>query len=179
MLELQHTHSSSVVFDKILSLFQSDFEYETVVDEVSMQRNLAETSTILHSAGSLIRYAIQIKLEDTSATFRDIEYINLLKKDYLFKEAKEIETYLWNNKFLLDILLEAHLQITNIFGRSSELYLELHRDYEEDFEELFIIIKAPFEPAQMLNLLDRLDDDWFLDITDKTQGKLNVTVESL
>ncbi len=105
--------------------------------------------------------------------------INLLKEVYFFKQTKEIETYLWNNRFLPDILFDAYEQIINIFGKNVELHLELHRDYEEEFEELFIVIKSMLKPTHMLDLLDKLDEEWFLDISNTTKGKLNITVESL
>jgi hypothetical protein len=98
---------------------------------------------------------------------------------YAFKQTKEIDSYLWNNKFMLDILFEAYVQIMNIFGKNIDLQLELHRDYEEDFEELFIVIKSFLKPNVMLALMDKLDDEWFLGAMDATRGKLNITVEPL
>jgi hypothetical protein len=166
---LQQAHNYSEFFNSFLVSERSATEYETsayiekggspaiFVYGIIPPRNLAETSTIL------------------SVT----DDIKLLKKVYVFREIKKIESYLWNNKFLIDILFDAHMQIVNIFRKSAELHLELHRDYEEDFEELFIVIKSPTEPTHMLDFLDRLDEEWFLDISDKTLGKLNITVESL
>lgn len=165
---LQQTHSSSVVSLKFLSEYKPvNTEYETSdyikkgVPPVSYviipPRNLAETSTILSTT----------------------EDIKLLKQVYVFNEIKEIEGYLRNNKFLIDILFETQPQIISIFGRDIELHLELHRDYEEDFEELFVVIKSSFPPAVARRMMDTLDEAWFLDILDKTQGKLCITEEPL
>jgi hypothetical protein len=127
------------------------------VGELKLKRNLAETSAILRFSGD----------------------INLLNDAYIFKQPKEIESYLWNNQFLLDILFEAYEQIIDIFGKNVELHLELHRDYEEDFEELFIVIKSSFSTAVAREMMDKLDETWFLDILDKTRGKLCITEEPL
>lgn len=80
---------------------------------------------------------------------------------------------------MIDILFETQTQIISIFGRDIELHLELHRDYEEDFEELFVVIKSSFPPAVARRMMDTLDEAWFLDILDKTQGKLCITEEPL
>lgn len=127
------------------------------VSELKLKRNMAETSAILRFSGD----------------------INLLSDAYIFKQPKEIESYLWNNQFLLDILFEAYEQIINIFGKNVELHLELHRDYEEDFEELFIVIKSSFSTAVARKMMDKLDEIWFLDILGKTRGKLCITEEPL
>lgn len=166
--KIQQIRSSSAVFPRL----PFDFEYETfretsnyikkerpsaAIEELKPQRNIVETSAILQAIGD----------------------IDLLKEVYLFQQTKEIKTYLWNNRFLLDILFEAYEQIINVFGKGIELNLELHRDYEEDFEELFIVIKSSLEPNVMLALMDKLDDEWFLGAMDSTKGKLNITVEPL
>ena len=164
MHQILQTDSSSTTFRK----FPINFEMETSyyikqsivsprVEKKESQRNLAETSTVLRIIGC----------------------IDLLKDVYLLKEAKQIESYLWRNSILLDFLCEAHTQIINIFGFESQLSLELHRDYEENFEELFIVIKSLAEPSRMIELLDKLDDEWFLNVSDNVHGKLNITVESL
>ena len=127
------------------------------VSELKLKRNMAETSAILRFSGD----------------------INLLSDAYIFKQPKEIESYLWNNQFLLDILFEAYEQIIDIFSKNVELHLELHRDYEEDFEELFIVIKSSFSTAVAREMMDKLDETWFLDVLDKTQGKLCITEEPL
>ncbi|MBI5208124.1 MAG: hypothetical protein HY934_10110 [Candidatus Firestonebacteria bacterium] len=117
--------------------------------------------------------------EGNSIFLKTFEDIKILKIQYSFKEEKEIEIFLDNNKFLIEILIEAKNKIINIFRQNVELLLELHKDYEEDFEELFIIIKAFYSPEEMITLANKLDEAWFLNRMDDTKGKLNITVESL
>lgn len=168
MPALQQIRSSSVVFPRL----PFEFEYEayretsnyikkelpsTAIEELKPQRNIVETSAILQEIGD----------------------IDLLKEVYFFQQTKEIKTYLWNNRFLLDILFEAYEQIINVFGKSIELHLDMHRDYEEDFEELFIVVKSAFPVSVARELMDKLDETWFLDTLGKTQGKLCITEEPL
>lgn len=166
MLTLQQIHSSSVVFPL-------DFEYENFIETSDYAKKEMPSITVSPAV------KLQRNIAETSAILQVIEDIKLLRDIYCFQKAKEIETYLWNNQFLLNILFEAYEQVINIFGKNIEFHLELHRDYEEDFEELFIVIKSSLEPNVMLALMDKLDDEWFLGAMDDTRGKLNITVEPL
>ncbi|MBT9159486.1 MAG: hypothetical protein AAGB97_01715 [Dehalococcoidia bacterium] len=77
---------------------------------------------------------------------------------------------------LLAVLLEAFWQIRRVFGNDIVLELELHHDHEEDFEGLFIIIKTNLSPEDSLNLLDRLDEEWWLYVDDDISNILEIMV---
>ena len=109
-------------------------------------------------------------LESQIASIEDI---------YNFANREDIMSFLKTNRFLIKILKEAYENIKTIFGASVYLYLELCADPEEDFEELFIVIKSTHDSEEALHLLDKLDKSWFLRVVDSTQGKLNITVESI
>jgi len=96
---------------------------------------------------------------------------------YNFVDREDIISFLKANKFLIKILKEAHKNIKFIFGASVHLYLKLCADPEEDFEELFVVIKSTHNSEEALHLLNKLDESWFLKIVDSTQGKLNIMVE--
>lgn len=105
--------------------------------------------------------------------------IELLEVFYPFANPNEVRDFLWANKYLIEVLFEAHKQIKRVFGQGVNIHLELHRDPDENFEELFVVIETDLSPKLSLDLLDRFDEEWFLDIADKTEGKLNVTVRPL
>jgi len=86
-------------------------------------------------------------------------------------------SFLKENEFLVKILKEAHKNIETIFGASVNLCLKLCADPEEDFEELFVVIKSTHNSEEALHLLSKLDESWFLKVVDSTRGKLNITVE--
>lgn len=74
-------------------------------------------------------------------------------------------------------LLEAPWEIRRVFGDGIVLELELHHDPEEDFEGLFIAIKTNLSPEDSLNLLDRLDEEWWLDVNDDISNILEIMVK--
>ena len=90
-----------------------------------------------------------------------------------------IVSFIVEHSFLLSLLLEAYKHIYHIFGRGVKLQLELNRDPEENFDELFIVIKSPYSPEEAQERLNKLDQVWFLNMLDKVQGKLNITEEPL
>lgn len=106
------------------------------------------------------------------------EKINYLKNHYLFEEPEVIKRFLIINPDLTDILIEAYFIIKKIWG-DLPIYLELHRDPEEGWEELFIVIKSSYSPEEARSLMNKLEEEWYLDIMDKVGNKLCITEEPL
>jgi len=102
-----------------------------------------------------------------------------LSQFYAFSDGHskdEVIQFIKDHPFLLNTLLEAPRHILSIFGKDVLLYLELNIDHEEDFEGLFIVIKTNLSPEESLNLLDRLDEAWWLDVDDDIGNILEITV---
>lgn len=96
---------------------------------------------------------------------------------YEVRLPHEVKEYLLSNQFLVDIIIEANEKITNIFGTNVAKILELEIDPEEGFEELFIVIRSSLPPAEGRKRLNFLMDNWFLEVLERTEGKLNITEE--
>jgi len=90
-------------------------------------------------------------------------------------EQDVIREFVKDHSYLLPILKTAKDKIISVFGEKVRIFLELHHDPEEDFEELFIVIKSLFSAKEARRLMNKLDNEWFLQILDKTQGKLSIT----
>ena len=116
---------------------------------------------------------------EISVIRRSEELINVLEAFYLFRNQEEVKVFLLANNYLIEILFEAHWQIKRVFGVAVTTYLELHHDPEEEFEELFIVAKSTYSPEEARKLMDQLDEEWFLDVMNKTQGKMCITEEPL
>jgi hypothetical protein len=100
-----------------------------------------------------------------------------LEQSYEIIDSIEIRTFIFNNPFLIGILNEAHNKIRKIFGEKIRINLEMQLDPEENYEELFIVIRSFFSAKKARRLMDRLDDEWFLKIMRDTRGKLCITEE--
>ena len=124
-----------------------------------------------------LSYLSHMHVHESSFYHTKLWEIQLLEGLFTLTKQREVKAFLLNHDYLIEVLREAYRQIRQTFGKAVELYLELHHDPEEDFEELFVIVKGIYNPEEALNLLDNLDNRWFLDVLDKTEGNLNITVE--
>ncbi len=107
-----------------------------------------------------------------------VEVFRELGNIYTIDNPREIKDFLLSNDCLMEILFEAPEHIYRIFGQVP-IHLELHKDPEEGWDELFIVIKSSYSAEEALRLENRLAEEWFLDRIRDTKGKLNVTEEPL
>jgi len=116
--------------------------------------------------------------EENSVYLQSQYLINYLSKIYIFKNPQEIKMFLLSNRDLIEILVSAPEHIRRIFG-NVPIYLELHHDPEEDWDELFIVIRSNYSPRKASELKNMLFDEWFIYIIDKVATRLNYTEEPL
>lgn len=100
-----------------------------------------------------------------------------IEKKYIFAQPERIKNFLFLNKDLIPFLEEGIYQIHRIFGSNISIYLDLHTDPEEGWDELFIVIKSPYDPKKALLLEKKLFEEWFVYVMDKVQNRLNITEE--
>lgn len=113
---------------------------------------------------------------EISIILKPQEDIRLLQNLYTFENPTDIRRFLFTHQNLIEILFEAHKQIKKIFGEVVNLSLEINYDPEEDFEGLFVIIETNLSPEGALDLLDRFDEEWWLDVDFETRCIMGVTV---
>ena len=79
---------------------------------------------------------------------------------------------------LIGVLLEAHEQIKRVFHKHvEEVRLQYVRDPEENFEGLSVDIRTNLSPELSLDLLDRFDEEWWLDVNNEVRAELIIMVE--
>jgi len=104
---------------------------------------------------------------------------NMNMINYVFVDKEKIIDFLFANSDLIPILLEAPKYIYEIFGQNVPIYLELYSDPEEEWDELFIVIKSPYSAKKAIELEKKLFDEWFVNIVNKVNNRLNFTEEPL
>jgi len=132
-----------------------------------------ETSTIL-------TYPNLIVIDNS--TILGLERSDILdefKEIYEFSNIEEIRNFILQNSYLIDILKEAPQHIYRTFGRAVKIELELHHDFEEAWDELFIVIKSPYSAEKAVELERKFFEEWFVHKMDDTKGKLDFTEEPL
>jgi len=104
-----------------------------------------------------------------------------IEKLYKFNEdewhsKQDILKFIKDNN-LTDILIDAPINIREVFGDDIKLVLELEDDPEENWTELWIIIKSNYTPEEAIELELKLLHTWWKSIKDKVRDKLNYMCE--
>jgi hypothetical protein len=102
-------------------------------------------------------------------------HIDLLDKIYTFQDYVEVSSFLKSYKFLIPILYEALGEIDNYFPNRLGLSLQVVNDLENHEEKLYLKINS-LSPNSY-DLLDDLDDNWWLDTIPKARFKMNIDLE--
>jgi hypothetical protein len=102
--------------------------------------------------------------QDVAAAYSPQKDFYSLERLYTIENPFEVKSFLAAHPNLKDYLFETHEQIERFFGNSAlEICLKHDSDPEEDYEGLFVIVETHLSPEEALDLLDKFDDEWFLD----------------
>jgi hypothetical protein len=100
---------------------------------------------------------------------------------YQCEDAPRVEAYLRANPDLLAYVEESAAKIATFFPES-DLHLSVELDEDEDGgeatqEKLFLLIEAPAELGDALGLLERLDEEWSVDVCEATGDRLVIDLK--
>lgn len=136
--------------------------------------DIERASNNLNLLRNLINDTYQNK---TSLTYPTSD-LRRLEKFYAFRNRSEVIKFAVDNSFLLQPLCEAHEQIRNYFGNSTQVFLEVVTDPEfADDQELAIFIRTNLSPDEAFERLEQIDDEWWLDVPPNVREKLCIDVE--
>lgn len=104
--------------------------------------------------------------------------IDIVENIIFFKNDNQIRTYLKDNIFLLEIILNSYIELSRIF-HNSIFVLEYSFDPEiqPGNEQLVLYIVTDFTPETAYSKLKEFDNTFWLDNISKTEGKLCINLE--
>ena len=118
--------------------------------------------------------------KELSVFLKPLIDIDLLGRFYTFNNPIEVKRFLLAYDYLIGPLFEAYKHIKQIFGENIvDVCLECDKDPEEDFEGLSAIIKTNLSPELSLDLLDKFDKEWWLDVDDEIRIVLTIMVRPI
>lgn len=113
------------------------------------------------------------KSSQKQRTSRNYQLLSRLGRMYTLSNSSKLLRFFDENRYLINVVIEAHEELRKRFP-SEELLLEVVSDPEADScDELFAYILTSLPVEDALQRLNDLDDQWFLDELDRTNGLFN------
>ena len=104
--------------------------------------------------------------------------IEVLSKHIKFSSLTDEKRLLSKNAFLIDVIKEAITKIKKLFtSESLELAVENDPEIQSDSEVLVLKIHTKKSPKEMIELLNKLDEEWWLETKLNTKQKLIIEEE--
>ena len=104
---------------------------------------------------------------------KDLAHLNELYT--LVSPTDLVSEFLAENKYLVKLLKEARRQIARYFGAETKPLLELVYIPESDIlDKIWVLIPTK---VAALPILDRLDEEWWLDACLEAKGNMNIKLE--
>lgn len=180
--EFQRNTENPLVFDmrKVHEAFDDyneNIKYDTEINQFEALLNLREYPATIDS---LIQRSEKIMTDSNLLSLQNNQDIieQQLSLNFELLNKQETVDFLIQNNFLIQLLSEAYANIKKVFNTKYRLVLILINDYEYfDCPELFIYIKTKLSPEKAFSLLKELDDKWWIDVSSKAKGKLNIDVK--
>jgi len=104
--------------------------------------------------------------------------MTMLSRDYGVRNDSNLAEFLGEHPDLFGLLRQARQKIREYFGSDAEVQLDLTADPDDrSSRELFLRIISKLRTKDALRILDRLDEEWWLNASLASQGNMNITVE--
>lgn len=102
--------------------------------------------------------------------------IKQLQEIYSFKDREpgEVLQFIEKYPFLIPLLLEAPDKVREFFPDAG-LALKVNIDpesYSEESNDLLLLIKSDIDPEESVDILEELDDAWWIKVEHLSQGKM-------
>lgn len=114
-------------------------------------------------------------LQNNADFVRELESLKLF---YKFYEINFVNSFLRKNRFLVPLLREIPEKIYDYFGKDQKLALKV--SFESDSPqstELWILILTELSAKEAFPILEKFDEEWWLENLDRTDCKLNISLE--
>lgn len=103
-----------------------------------------------------------------------------LEDFYALADQPNIIAFLSKHEYLLDLLFEIPEIVRQHFGSDVRLSLKLSKEPDAvNDQRLFVLIHAVQPLAKAMDLLDNLDDAWWLDRMFDAKGKMSLDIAAL
>ena len=158
------------------ALFQQSLGATLQVDSIWLCKG--EPFYVLSAGGVGIPCAPRSRLE-TSVFRKKLEDIEGLKQLYSLRDPTNVTAFLLAHDYLIAPLFQVYEQTRKLFGwHVIDIEMEYDRDPEEDFEGLFVTVETSLSPEESVDLMERFDNEWWLDMDERVRMAVTIMVRS-
>ena len=102
---------------------------------------------------------------------------NDLRQQFALRDEASVRLYLCKYPFLFPLLLEAKAQVTRFFGNETQPALQISVDPNDWAAQLFVVIPTRLNADAAFALFDQLDQEWWLEASERAEFRMNFTPE--
>lgn len=157
---------SKIIFDPIIPPTEKTIDYKPseylfdYLSEITKNQSLSQE---------------QIAKSQTKAID---EKFDSLSQNYEIAKFEEVKNFLLKNRFLILLLKEIPNKIYEYYGNDQKISLEVF--YEPDFPQsskLWVTVLTKLAAEEARSIMDKIDEDWWLENIDRAKCKLNIGID--
>ena len=103
--------------------------------------------------------------------------LETLLEQFDVRNEDKVHQYLRQYPFLLSLIHEAQAQIARLFDPERKAALEVSTDPSDGSSQLYLVIPTRLKAEEAYARLERLDEEWWLEASERAQFHLNVIPE--
>jgi hypothetical protein len=103
--------------------------------------------------------------------------LETLLEQFDVRNEGRVKQYLQQCSFLLPLILEAKAQIARFFGPETGTALEVSNDPSDGSSQLYLVIPTRLKAEEAYRQFERLDQEWWLEASERAQFRMNIVPE--
>jgi len=100
-----------------------------------------------------------------------------LLEQFELRNENSVSQYLRQYPFLLSVILEAKSQIARLFSPEIRTALEVSADPSDGSSQLYLVIPTRLNANEAYDLFERLDQEWWLEASERARFRMNIVPE--
>lgn len=114
-------------------------------------------------------HKVLVSLEKEHQQKLDVRHPTQTIQDvFVLEKPQEVNQFLKLHKYLYNALPEIAENISKFFeNHAKRILLTVDRDPEEHYEGISVLVETDLDPVASLNLLQKFDENWWLDVDER------------
>ena len=154
-------------------LRESNFNVQRPLPE----RNSRRISPIANSENEQHRIFIILHKQYSTQVLNFEDRWGSIAEEFTITNSGMVKPFLKKNGFLLDLILASRTKIAEYFSGATPLALYLAQYPDEGHEELYLLIQTKLSAKESLPVLDRFEEEWWLDALPRAKCKMTIKLE--